>query len=141
MRARFVDASVFVHAFLKPRRVLKPHEQTIKRNAQAIVSRINRGEEVMISVVHLIEVANILEDWMEAGDARSVQAGLCMRDNVTTLQVGRNDIIEALSVGQMTALGTSDALAVVLMEANSVEEIYSFDNDFDRVEGIRRITD
>ncbi len=140
MRVRFVDASVFVHAFLRPRRALKPHEQTIKHNARAIVTRINHGEEILTSVVHMIEVANILEDWMVAEDARSVQAGLCMRDNVVTLQVGKDELIEAISAGQALSLGTSDALAVVLMEANSVDEIYSFDKDFDRVDGIRRIS-
>ena len=36
---RFVDASVFVHAFLKPKRELKPHEIKIKESAKKIVRR------------------------------------------------------------------------------------------------------
>ena len=29
----FVDATVFVHAYIKPRRPLKPHEKRIKESA------------------------------------------------------------------------------------------------------------
>ncbi len=141
MCTRFVDASVFVHAFLKPKRALKPHERALKRKARDIVSRINRGEEVCTSVVHMAEIANILEDWMSLEDARSVQVGLCMRDTVTILQVNKEQLIEAVSVGQVIALGTTDALAVVLMEAASISEIYSFDKDFDGVEGIHRVAE
>lgn len=48
---RFVDASVFVHAYLKPKRRLKPHEMKIIESAKKIVKRINDGEEVGITVV------------------------------------------------------------------------------------------
>jgi len=47
------DASVLVHAFIKPKRKLKPHEVEIKETAKKIVSRINEGEEVGITVVQL----------------------------------------------------------------------------------------
>lgn len=141
MCAKFVDASVFVHAFLKPKRALKPHERALKRKARDIVSRINRGEEVCTSVVHMAEIANILEDWMSLEDSRSVLVGLCMRDTVTILQVNKEQLIEAVSVGQVIPLGTTDALAVILMEANSIAEIYSFDKDFDGVEGIHRVAE
>lgn len=38
---RLVDASVFVYAFVKPRRKLKPHGEEMKKNAKKIVSRIS----------------------------------------------------------------------------------------------------
>jgi hypothetical protein len=40
---RFVDASVFVYAFLKPRRELTPREAETKERAKNIVRRINEG--------------------------------------------------------------------------------------------------
>jgi len=110
MCARFVDASVFVHAFLRPKRALKPHERALKRKARDIVSRINRGEEVCTSVVHMAEIANILEDWMSLEDARSVQVGLCMRDTVTILQVSKEQLIEAVSVGQVEMVWRPEGL-------------------------------
>ena len=47
---RFMDASVFVHAYLKPKRPLKPQEVGVKEVAKRIVTRINGGERVLTSV-------------------------------------------------------------------------------------------
>ena len=52
---KFIDASVFVHAYLKPKRTLKPHEAAMKEAAKQIVTRVNGGEGVVISVVNLGE--------------------------------------------------------------------------------------
>ncbi|MHA1604410.1 MAG: hypothetical protein ACTSWF_07155, partial [Candidatus Freyarchaeota archaeon] len=49
---------------LKPKRELKPHEVEIKNTAKRIVSGINEGEEVGITVVQLSEIANLLESYL-----------------------------------------------------------------------------
>ncbi len=139
MATRFVDASVFVHAYLRPKRTLKSHEREIKTGAKAIVSRINEGEAVVTSVVHFAETANLLEGWMPAADAREVQAGLLGRGTMRILAVERTDLLEALSLGTEVGVGTSDALAAGLMEREGIREVYSFDRDFDRIPGIRRV--
>lgn len=139
MPVRYVDASVFVHAYLTPRRKLQPHEQNIKKRAQAIVARINRGEPVFLSAVHFAEIANVLEDWMALKDAQAVQLGLATMDNVRLLPVTRSDLLDALALAAETEVGTTDALAVVLMEREGTTDIYSFDRDFDQFEGLRRI--
>ena len=36
-------------------------------------------------------------------------------------------------------LEVNDALAVDVMRLNSIKEIYSFDEDFDQIEGITRL--
>jgi predicted nucleic acid-binding protein len=136
---RFVDASVILHAYLKPRRTLKAHERTIKRRAQAIVTRISGGEAVVTSTVHFAEIANLLEHRLPLSEGQSIERGLCARDNVEILPTSRTDLLEALALGIDTSLGTSDALAVVLMRRTGLKEVYSFDRDFDRVEGIKRI--
>ncbi len=59
---KFADANVFIYAILKPRRELSEKELEIKSRAKAILARINEGEEVFTTVVHLSEVANVLED-------------------------------------------------------------------------------
>lgn len=140
MPPRFVDASVFVHAYLRPKRDLQPHERRIKARARAIVTRINEGELVVTSVVHLAEIANVLEDWMRLDDARAIQTSLCVRENIDIIPVSRGDWLEALGLGLEAELGTSDALAVVLMRGQGILEVYSFDQDFDRSDGIRRIS-
>ena len=140
MPGRFVDASVFVHAYLRPKRDLKPHERQIKAHARAIVTRINEGERVVTSVVHLNEVANILEAWLPLDDARTILQGLCVRETVEILGADRRDLLEALSLGLDAGAGASDALAAVLMRAHGVEGVYSFDRDFDRFDGLTRIS-
>jgi len=140
MPERFVDASVFVHAYLRPKRELKSHERQIKSHARGIVTRINDGEGVLTSVVHLSEVANLLEAWMPLHDARSVLQGLCTSETVEVLSTERRDLIEALTVGSEVGVGMSDALAVVLMRTAGVSDVYSFDKDFDRFDGIRRVS-
>ncbi|MBI4415664.1 MAG: type II toxin-antitoxin system VapC family toxin [Euryarchaeota archaeon] len=140
MVRRFVDASVFVHAYLRPRRPLKPHERTIKRHAKAIVARIARGESVVTSAVHFSEVANLLEGWIALADAQAIERGLVGRDNVEVLPVARSDLLEGLSAAMDLGVGTTDALAAVLMERNGLSEVYSFDRDFDRVPGLKRIS-
>ncbi|RLF03952.1 MAG: twitching motility protein PilT [Thermoprotei archaeon] len=137
---RFVDASVFVHAFLKPRRRLKPHEAEIKEAAKVIVRRIDGGEEVGLTVVQLAEIANILERYMPLEKALQVEKFLIYAPNVEVYGVDRRACAEALKVAEERGVGLSDAIAYVLMLQNNVEEIYSFDRDFDKLEGVRRLT-
>lgn len=140
MPPRFVDASVFVHAYLRPKRALKAHERSLKSNARAIVARINNGERVVTSTVHLIEIANIVEDWMALADAQTIQRGLYTRDNIRILPVGPGELIEALSLESEVRVGTSDALAAVLMRRDGLSEIYSFDKDFDGFHDFQRLS-
>lgn len=141
MPRRFVDASVFVHAYLKPQRDLRPEETRIKKRARAIVTRISRGEPVSLSVVHFSEVANLLEDWMPLREAQTIQLGLATMENVEILSVTRDDLLGALDLASEMAVGSTDALAVVLMRKQDAMEVYSFDRDFDRIGGIRRVAE
>jgi len=136
---RFVDACVFVHAFLKPRRRLKPHEVDIKEAAKAVVRRINEGEEVGLTVVQLAEIANILERYMPLEKALQVEKFLLYAPNVEVYGVDRRICVEALKVAEERGVGLSDAIAYVVMLQNNVKEIYSFDRDFDRLEGVERV--
>jgi len=140
MPTRFVDASVFVHAFLSPRRALKPHEERIKEHARGIVRRVNEGEPVVTSSVHIAEVANLLEAWMPLSDAHTIQRGLLTRESVAILAVVRQDLVEALTLAVQRGVGVTDALAATLMARGGLREIYSFDRDFDRIGGVRRIS-
>ena len=36
-------------------------------------------------------------------------------------------------------MGLSDAIAYLVMKKNEIGEIYSFDKDFDKLEGIKRV--
>ena len=136
---RFVDASVFVHAYLKPRRKLSAAESAVKSDAQKIVSRISSGEEVLTTAVHLSEVANLVEEYLPLDEARSVEEALTYKDNIAVVPVSRQDCISALRYAKELKLGLTDAMAFAAMKENRVTEIYSFDRDFDAIQGVRRV--
>ena len=137
---KFVDASVFVHAFLKPKRMLKDHEVETKESAKNIVRRINDGEEVGITVVQIAEIANLLESYLPLDEALKVEEFLLLAKNVKVFDVTKRDCLRALKVAREKKVGLSDAITYVIMIDNNVKEIYSFDRNFDKL-NVRRITD
>ncbi len=138
---RFVDASVFVHAYLKLKREPEPHEKEIKEGARKIIQRIEEGEEVSTSVVHLSETANILEDFFPLEKALSLESSILTKDNIRVMNVSRKDYLNAMGRALEEEKGLNDLLAYVLMKKENQSEIYSFDKEFDEIEGIERINE
>jgi hypothetical protein len=136
---RFIDANVFVHAYLRHSRPLKPSEEKLKGAAKRIVARVNDGEPVLTTVVHLGEVANIVEDHLPLSEALGVERALCLRENIEVAPVTRPDYIAALDVAQAHTISLNDALAYIAMRQRDVVEVYSFDHDFDRLRQVRRL--
>jgi len=135
----FVDASVFVYAFLRPKRKLQALEASVKDASKKIVSRINEGEEVATSVVHFSEVCNILEDYLPFEEAFVIERGLLMRENITFHKVTEEDYLKALAIAEDHQVGANDALAYVIMKETGLRKIYSFDRDFDRFKDVTRV--
>ncbi len=140
MPAAFVDANVFVYAFLKPNRKLQPHEESIKDAAKKIVTRINEGEETVTSVVHFSEICNILEDYLPIQEACTLEKGLLLLDNITITEVTEEHYLTALAIAEDQQVGANDALAYVLMKEAGIDKIYSFDKDFNKFKDIHTIT-
>lgn len=140
MTERFVDANVFIHAFIKPRRELKPHEQQLKKSAEEIVKRIDEGEKVVMTVVHFSEVANILEDNLPASEALKLEEVLLLKKNLRILSVSKEDYISSLGKSEKLQTGLNDALAHTMMQEEKLEEIYSFDAHFDLYKSVKRLT-
>jgi predicted nucleic acid-binding protein len=137
---RFLDANVFIYAYYKPGRRLTQREEKMKEQAKKIISSISQGrEEVMITVVHLSEVVNILKHGMPSERLTSVILGLFMLDNVKILGVSRDAYFAAADLGGDLKIDPNDALAVDAMRLNDVKEIYSFDEDFEMMEGLTRL--
>jgi uncharacterized protein len=138
MSVAYVDANVFIYAFLKTKRTLQPHEVKIKDAAKKIVSRINEGEKVVTSVVHFSEVCNILDDYLPIEEALLVERGLLFRENILICEVSKDDYLKAISISEDQSVGVNDALAYVLMKKKTIQTVYSFDKDFDTFADIRR---
>jgi len=137
---KFLDANVFIYAFYKPKKPLSEKEKQMKEQAKKIISDISEGkEEVLMTVVHVSEVANILKHGMPREQLTEVLRGLFMIDNLRIVDVSRDQYFAAVELGEDLKLESNDALAVDVMQQNNVSEIYSFDEHFAQVAGITKL--
>ena len=137
---RFLDANVFIYAYYKPKKQLTQKEKQMKEHAKKIISGVSQGkEEVVMTVVHVSEIVNILKHGMPLDQLTTIVRGLFMLDNVKIVSVTREAYFAATELGDDLKLEANDALAVDVMRLNNIKEIYSFDEDFDQIEGITRL--
>jgi predicted nucleic acid-binding protein len=136
---RFLDANVFIYAYYKPKRELTEKEKQMKEHAKDTIRRINEGEEVITTVVHLSEVSNILKRALSMEDLYSLLIGLFSMDNVRIVDVTTEDYLGAIELMSELKMDPNDCLAVDVMRCEDINEIYTFDRGFDGVAGIIRV--
>jgi hypothetical protein len=136
---RFLDANVFIYAYYKPTRELTEKEKQMKEHAKDTITRINEGEEVITTVVHLSEVSNILKRALSMEDLYSLLIGLFSMDNVRIVDVTTEDYLGAIELMSELKMDPNDCLAVDVMRCEDINEIYTFDRGFDGVAGIIRV--
>lgn len=136
---RFLDANVFIYAYYKPKRELTEKEKVMKEHAKDIITRINEGEEVITTVVHLSEVSNILKRALSMEDLYSLLIGLFSLDNVKIVDVTADDYLGAIELMSELRMDSNDCLAVDVMRGEDINEIYTFDRGFDGVAGIKKV--
>jgi predicted nucleic acid-binding protein len=137
---RFLDANVFIYAYYKPKKQLTLKEKQMKEHAKKIISYVSQGkEQVTTTVVHVSEIVNILKHGLPPDQLIPIIRGLFMLDNVKIVGVTREAYFAATELGDDLKLEVNDALAVDIMRQNGIKEMYSFDEDFDRIEGIARL--
>ena len=137
---RFLDANVFIYAYYKPKKKLTEKENQMKEHAKKIISDVSLGKEnVMLTVVHVSEVVNILKHGMPQDQLTNIIRGLFMLENVKVIDVTRDAYFAAIELGEDLKLEANDALAVDIMRQNRINEIYSFDEHFDHIEGITKL--
>jgi len=137
---RFLDANIFIYAFYKPKKPLTEKEETMKEQAKRIISNVSQGkEQVITTVVHISEMVNILKNGMPRDLLTRTILGLFMLDNVKILDVTKDAYFAAVEMGEDFKLEPNDSLAVDIMRQNDVTEIYSFDDHFNKIDGITRL--
>lgn len=134
-----MDSNIFLHAFLKPRRKLTEKELKIKEEAQAIVKRIEGGEEVAMSTVHLSEVVNVIETSLGLEKSLGFLAWVMTMDNIEVYSVGLGHYETSLPLAKENEMSANDALACLFMRSYGLKEIYSFDKHFDRLKDIVKL--
>jgi predicted nucleic acid-binding protein len=112
----------------------------MKEQAKRIVQNLSEGkEEVITTVVHISEIINILKKGMAKEQLTETILGLFMLDNVRIIDVTKDAYFAAVALGNDFKLEPNDALAIDTMQQNNISEIYSFDEHFNKIEGITRL--
>ncbi|ACS33543.1 type II toxin-antitoxin system VapC family toxin [Thermococcus gammatolerans] len=127
---RFIDANVFLYALLKLKPNLPKEVIEKKKQAREILRRIENGEEVATTIVHLSEVANIIEAKVNLSMAIDFIEELLTAENVRILSVTPEDYIKATIVASEKRVSINDALAYLKMIELGISEIYTFDRHF-----------
>jgi len=138
---RFIDSSVFVYAYLRPMKKIPPAVMTMKGNARKIIARISNGEPAATSLIHMSEIANILESRMPLIESLELLSGLFDMPSLLILDSNKELYETAIEESRSSNIGVNDALANLLMRDSNINQVYSFDKDFDRIEGVTRITE
>jgi len=128
---RFLDANVFIYAYYKPRGNLSDRARWMKEEAKRIIKRINEGERVVTTVVHLSEVNNFLKKALTPERLQNLLLDLYSLDNLEIIDVTAGEYLSAISMISETGLDVNDCLAIKVMRDWGIDEIYSFDKGFD----------
>jgi uncharacterized protein len=137
---RFLDANVFVYAFYRPRRKLTIRELKMKEESKKILESITDGrEKVITTTVHLSEMVNILKHGIDPSNLADLVVQLLSLDNLRTETVDRDQYLAASELGRDLNRDPNDALAVLVMREHKLREVYTYDGDFDELEGIVRL--
>ncbi len=127
---RFIDANVFLYAMIKPKKSVSKEILKKKEKAKQIILRIEEGEKVVTTAVHLSEVANILEAKVNLKTFLKFIENLLLAENVKVLPVSQEDYLKALLIAKEKNVSINDALAYLKMMEHGIKEIYTFDNHF-----------
>ena len=136
---KFLDANILIYACFVPRSALTSKEKYLKAKSQAILQRVDEGETVAISVVHLSEVSNVLRRCFSGQDTAALLESLYTKLNVHILDVGQHDYLTAVHISKTTNVKINDCLATFLMKREHISEIYTFDQEFTKFKWIKVI--
>jgi hypothetical protein len=137
---RFLDANIFIYAYYKPHKPLTPKEKQMKQQAQQILTNITQGkEQVATTVIHLSETVNILKHAMTTEQLTHLLRALYMHDNITIHDVTREAYLAAIELADDLKLEPNDALAIDTMKQNNITQIYTYDQNFNNIQGITKL--
>ncbi|MFP3347495.1 MAG: type II toxin-antitoxin system VapC family toxin [Sulfolobaceae archaeon] len=128
LNVKFIDSNVFIYAILKPKRSVNEKIKKMKEKAKEILAKIDNGEEkVLTTVVHVSEIANVIESLSNLTTSIKVIENIISNENIVIKQVTAQDYTEAVKIADEENVSINDALAYVIMMNNGINEIYTFD--------------
>lgn len=132
MAIPFLDSNVFL-------RHLRQDDPILSPKATAIFQRIERGELVVRTADTVIfETVFTLQRGYKQERSAIAAALLPLIELPGIILPGKRAYRKVFSLYRQGGLGFADCYHVVLMERLKLQEILSFDSDFDKVSGIKR---
>jgi len=115
-----------------------PHPR--KTDAQILLERLIASGERLLTDAEVLQ--EIVHRYAAIGRRAAIGAALKLTldlvDNV--LPIHRDDVLRAAEIAESRDwISSRDALHVAVMERYKIESIFTFDADFDRWPGIRRV--
>jgi hypothetical protein len=125
---------VFIYAILKPKK--KPNEKLTqdKETSVKILEQVQKGEEVITTVIHLSEVANLIETRSSLAVSVDFIKEIISIQNVKILGVSLENYIEATLLAEDKKISINDALAYLKMKEMGISEIYTFNTHFQKLD-------
>ncbi len=127
----FVDTNIFL-------RFLTGDDPAKAQRCKELLERANRGEvELITSDSVIAEIVFILSSKRLYNQSRSdIRARLYPIISIQGLKLAhRRMYLRALDIYEKSNLDFEDALTVAQMERQELTELYSYDEDFDKVDG------
>jgi len=130
---RFIDTNLFVRYFTRD-------DEERADDVLKLLKRVERNEEkVTTSPLVIFELVFTLESYYKV-PRKEIKNLLQPLLNLRGLRLDFKDVLEsALELYSQEKLSFADAFNVCFMQKREIKEIYSFDEDFDQVEGIKRV--
>lgn len=131
--ASFLDTNILLRYFL--------HDDEEKaRHALALIQRVEQGDEIVESnALVVFEMVYVLQR-VHRIPKQQVRDMLQSVLNLRGLRISDRDLCsDALDLFAEKNISFADAYSGLYMKARGLTAIYSWDTDFDRIEGIERV--
>jgi len=130
---RFIDTNLFLRYFTRD-------DEEKADDVLKLLKKVERNEEkVTTSPLVIFELVFTLESYYKV-PRKEIKKLLQPLLNLRGLRLDFRDVFEsALELYSQEKLSFADAFNACFMQKREIKEIYSFDEDFDQVEGIDRV--
>ncbi len=132
-------ANIFFTAYLKPDRPLREDELETKRGCQEILRRVEAGEEVAMHTPHLSYVTELIDAGLGHQQSVDFLRHILGLQNIRFYPVPADIYRDAVPISEGTGIDINNAMVYLLMKREQVNEVYTMDPHFDKLNDVKRI--
>ncbi|HOK57353.1 MAG TPA: PIN domain-containing protein [bacterium] len=132
MKVRIIDTNIIL------RFLIGDVSDQLEKSKKLIERVEKREEKVYLPLLCAFEVVFTLEKFYQIPRAE-IEEKLSILFSLKGIQLpSKNIFLKSLKLYKKTNISFTDAFVITLMKDTGIDEIYSFDNDFEKIEGIKR---